>query len=234
MEETKIKKSQLYAGIIWIVSAIALAIYAVLLFSNSQIPGMGELVKFLSEIEDTYIYLAAFISVFIEGLYFIGSFFPGASLVIIIAIISGASGYGVFLTTILLIFIGWSLAGMVNIYFAKVYRNKIIKTLHSDEYHVKDRVLATWFPAFRSSYEVAQVVEGGNPMKVYISSLRVRFWATLFVGALALIVPLLFDIQTSSDRESFVTIFIVFAISLVVGIKKVRDYYSVKDEKMLK
>ena len=223
-QKTKIDKSQLYAGIIWIVSAIALAIYGAMLFINSNIPGMGELVKFLSNIDERYIYLAAFLSVFIEGLYFIGSFFPGASLVLIIAFISGANGYSVFCVTLLLIFIGWSLAGAVNVYLAKTYRGKILKLSHQSDYHVKDRVLTTWFPAFRSSYEVAQVVSGGHPLKVYLSSLRVRFWATLFVGALSLIIPLMLDIDKSSDKESFLTIFIVFCISLIVGIIKIRNY----------
>ncbi len=219
-------KNQLYAGIIWIISAVALAIYGILLFLNSEIPGMGELVNFLSTFDKKYIYLAAFLSVFVEGLYFIGSFFPGASLVMIIAIISRTSGYVVFLTTLFLIFIGWSLSGIVNIYLAKIYRNKIIKLQHSEDYHVKDHVWTTWFPAFRSSYEVAQVIEGGHPIKVYISSLRVRFWATLFVGALALIIPFVFNIDNSSDSESFLTIFIVFCITLVVGIRKIRSYFS--------
>ena len=221
-------RSQLYAGIIWIVSAIALAIYGILLFLNSEIPGMGELVNFLSNIDKSYIFLASFLAIFVEGLYFIGSFFPGASFVLITAIVSGVSGYSVFCITLLLIFIGWSLAGIVNIYFAKIYRNRIIKLQHSEDYHVKDRVWTTWFPAFRSSYEVAQVIEGGHPMKVFISSLKVRLWATLFVGILALIIPLILDIDGSSDRESFVTIFIVFCISLIVGIRKMKIYFSSK------
>lgn len=221
-------KNQLYAGMIWIISAVALAIYGILLFLHSEIPGIDDLVNFLSHIDKSYIYLAAFLSVFIEGLYFIGSFFPGASLVMIIAIISGTSGYIVFCITLFLIFIGWSLAGIVNIYLAKVYRKKIVKLQQSEEYHVKDRIWTTWFPAFRSSYEVAQVMEGGNPMKVYISSLKVRFWATLFVGGLALIIPRIFDINHSSDRESFLTLFVVFCISLVVGIRKVKIYFSTR------
>ncbi len=221
-----IDRSQLYAGIIWIVSAIALAIYGVTLLLNSQIPGIAELVNFLSHIDEKYIYVTVFLAIFIEGLYFIGSFFPGASLVLIIAIISRSSGYTVFCITLLLIFVGWSLAGLVNIYLAKIYRNRIVKLSHSEEYHIKDRIFTTWFPAFRSSYEVAQIVEGGHPMKVFISSLKVRFWATLFVGSLALIIPLILDIGNSSDRESFLTIFIVFCISLIVGIRKVKNYYS--------
>lgn len=219
-------RSELYAGLIWIISAITLAIYGIILYFNSEIPGIGELVKFLSNIDEKYIYLAAFVSVFIEGLYFIGSFFPGASLVIIIAIISGTSGYTVFLITICLIFIGWSLAGAMNIYLAKIYRDKIIKLERHKDYQIKDRVWTTWFPAFRSSYEVAQVIEGGYPMKVYISSLRVRFWASLFVGGLALIIPLIFNIDNSSDRESFLTIIIVFCISLIIGIRKVKGYLT--------
>jgi hypothetical protein len=217
-------KSKLYAGIIWIISAVALAMYGVLLFLNANIPGMKELVHFLSTINETYIYLAAFLSIFIEGLYFIGSFFPGASLVMIVAVISGESGYVVFCTTLLLIFIGWSLAGMVNIYLANIYRNRIALPHRSEEYHVKDRIWTTWFPAFRSSYEVAQIIEGGNPVKVCISSLKVRFWTTLFLGGLAFVVSLIVDINTLSDRESFLSIFFVFCISLVVGLKKIRSY----------
>jgi len=225
-EEIKINKNQLYAGMIWIVSAITLAIYGVMLFFNTNIPGMEELVKFLSNIDEKYIYLVAFISIFIEGLYFIGSFFPGASLVLIITVISRTSGYDVFLITLFLIFIGWSLAGALNIYFARTYRNKILKLDSSDNYHVNDRIWTTWFPAFRSSYEVAQVVSGGHPLKVYASSFRVRFWATLLVGCLALIIPLVFDIDKSSDGENFLIIFTVFCISFIVGIVKIKNYYS--------
>lgn len=199
-----------------------------MLFFNSQIPGIKELVNFLSNIGDKYIYLAAFIAVFIEGLYFIGSFFPGASLVLIIAIISGTSGYIAFCITLFIIFIGWSIAGILNIYLAKIYRSKILKLQYSEDYHVRDRIWTTWFPAFRSSYEVAQVIEGGNPLKIYISSLKVRFWATLFVGGLALVIPLAFDISNSSNRENFLTIFVVFCISLIIGIRKIKTYLSSK------
>lgn len=223
--ETRVEKSQLYAGIIWIISAFTLVIYEIIILLNYQIPGLGELMKFLSEIDSKYIYLTAFLSVFIEGLYFLGNFVPGASLVMIVAIIGSTSGYVVFLTTLVLIFIGWSLAGIINIYLAKIYRDKIIKLQHSEDYHIKDRVWTTWFPAFRASYEVAQVIEGGHPIKVYISSLRVRFWATLFVGGLALVVPLIFNISNSSNRDGLITISIVFCISFVVGYRKIRGYY---------
>lgn len=219
-------KSQLYAGIIWVVSAIALLVYGFLLFNDSQIPGMSDLITFLSGIDTKYIYLSAFVSVFIEGLYFIGSFFPGASLVMVITIISGTNGYSVFLITLSLIFIGWSMAGMVNIYLAKIYRNKIIKLNHSEDYHVNDRIWTTWFPSFRSSYEVAQIIEGGHPLKVFISSLRVRLLAILLLGGLSLIIPLVFDVKETSEGDNFTVIAVVFIISLVVGIVKIKKYYS--------
>lgn len=81
-QEIKTDKSQLYAGIIWVVSAVALAIYGTILFLNSKVPGIAELVNFLSRIDEKYIYVAAFLSICIEGLYFIGSFFPGSGLIL--------------------------------------------------------------------------------------------------------------------------------------------------------
>lgn len=156
------------------------------------------------------------------------SFFPGASLVMILAIISGTGGYTTFFITLSLIFIGWSLAGIVNIYLAKTYRKRIVKSGHSDDYHIEDRTWTTWFPSFRSSYEVAQVIEGGHPTKVFISSMKVRFWATLFVGVLALIIPHILNIKESSNNESFSTIFIVFVITLIVGLRKIKSHFSSK------
>lgn len=126
----------------------------------------------------------------------------------------------------MLIFTGWSLSGLINIYLAKIYRSKIIKLQHSEDYHIKDRLWTTWFPAFRSSYEVSQVIEGGHPFKVFISSLKVRCWATLFIGIFALLIPFVIDINNSSNQENFLTIFIVFCISLIVGIKNIKNYFS--------
>jgi hypothetical protein len=219
-------KNTLYAGIVWIVSAIALAIYGTLTMLNAKVPGTEELIQFITNIEGKYIYLAAFVSVFIEGLYFIGNFFPGASLVLILAVLSEGGGLPVFLTTIFLIFIGWCLAGVVNIYVAKTYRSKIVKLEEREGYEVEDRVWTTWFPSFRASYEVAQVTEGGNPLRVFLSSLRVRIWASLFMGGIAYIIPLFFDISKTTDREGYISIIVVALISLAVGIVKLRDYYS--------
>lgn len=219
-------KNKLYAGIVWILSAFALGAYGILLLTNTRIPGMEELMNFLVTIDTKYIYLAALVSIFIEGLYFIGSFFPGASLIIVLAIISHVNGLSTLFITLALIFLGWCAAGIINIYTAKLYRSKITKLQHSDEYEIKDHTWTTWFPAFRASHEVAQVIEGGRPIKVFLSSIRVRFWAVLFVGALAFIIPLFIDIKQTTNKEGFVVIITVIIINLVVGISKIRRYHS--------
>ncbi|MEN9604569.1 MAG: hypothetical protein RJB39_254 [Candidatus Parcubacteria bacterium] len=226
METTQPKnKSELYGGIVWILSGLALAGYGILLFFNTNIPGMEDLIYFLTTIDRKYIYITTLIAVFLEGLYFIGSFFPGSSLVMILAILSQANGLPTLLITLLLIFVGWCMAGIINIYLAKMYRSKVIKLQENEKYQIKDHVWTTWFPAFRSSHEVAQIAAGGNVIKVFLSSLRVRFWATLLVGALALIVPLFFDIRnTTTEKEGFASIIIIILISVVVGVRKIRKY----------
>ena len=61
------KKSFDYSAIVWIVSAISLYIYCAMGFLNASIPGVEELVQFLSAADEKHIYIAAFLSVFIEG-----------------------------------------------------------------------------------------------------------------------------------------------------------------------
>ncbi len=217
-------KNTLYAGIVWLLSAVALIIWTLFVYLSPSVPGVDDLVKFIMNIDEKYIYIGALISVFIEGLYFIGSFFPGSSLILILAILSQFSGPVTLAVTILLIFVGWCVAGAINIYGAKVYRNRIAKLAKLEHYDIHDRVWTTWFPAFRSSYEVAQVAEGGDPYKVFLSSLRVRFWASLFVGLLAVVIPMFFDISNTTSREGYVISMIVAGISLVVGVRKVREF----------
>lgn len=219
-------KHDLYGGIVWVVSAVALIIYGTVSFFNVNVPGVVELISFLGSIEGKYIFIAAFVAVFIEGLYFVGNFFPGSSTVIILAVLSRINSLPVFLFTIILIFLGWCLAGIVNIYIAKTYRAKVIKLSHDDLYHVSDRVFTTWFPAFRASYEVAQVVEGGNPTKVFLSSVKVRFLASLFVGALAYVIPFFFDIKSAGEEEGFASVLVVAAISGTVGFLRIKKFYS--------
>lgn len=188
-QSEKLHRNTFYAGIVWIISALSLTTYGIIGLFNATIPGVEQMVTFLSSIDGQYIYLGAFIAILLEGLYFIGSFFPGASLVVILAILSQLNGHFVFFITILTIFIGWSIAGAINIFATKLYRSQIIKLKDVEDYSVKDRVWTTWFPAFRANYEVEQTIEGGNPIKVFASSMRVKFFVSIAVAIVTLIFP---------------------------------------------
>lgn len=218
------RRGVLYSGIVWIVAGTALAVYSSLGFFGVDIPGVEELLEFLLSLEHQYLYIAAALSIFIEGIYFVGSFFPGSTLVLILAIISQLENGAVFLITIVSIFVAWCLAGAINVYGAYMYRARIAKLAPLLEYDVKDRYLTTWFPAFRANYEVAQIAEGGDPWKVFFSSLRVKFWASVAAMIATLIIPLFIDVNQLSNEDGFVSVAIVAGISVVVGVVKVRRY----------
>src|SRR5690606_5925756 len=184
------------------------------------------IINFLLGLDTHHIYMGAFLAVLIEGLYIVGSFFPGASLVIIFAIIAQTSGFSVFAITIALVFIGWCIAGLLNIYGARIYRVKMLKREENVGCRVDDKLLLTWFPAFRASHEVAQVVEGAPLLNVLLSSLRVRVFAVLFVASSALVVPLFIDLKEVSRDESRLIVCIVIVVSFFVGISKIKGYRS--------
>lgn len=224
--DTKQNKSSLYSAIVWILAGIALVIYCVLGLLDTAVPGVEELVILLSTIDPKHIYLAAFISIFIEGLYFVGSFFPGSTLIVIVAILSQVSGPLVFIGTIITIFIGWCAAGAVNIYLAKTYRHKIARLPEQVHYEIKDRLWTTWFPSFRANYEVMQIAEGGNTRKVFFSSVRVKFWASLAAAVYVLIIPFFIDIKEVSNDEGFVSAVVIALISFAVGFYKLKMHFS--------
>ena len=87
------KKNKIYGGIVWLMSGFALLTYGILGLTQTNIPGVEELVSFVNSANGIYLYLAAFISIFLEGLYFIGSFFPGTSFIILISIVAQTGGY---------------------------------------------------------------------------------------------------------------------------------------------
>jgi hypothetical protein len=213
-----------YAGIIWILSSVSLIIYALLSLQNQNIPGMKELIDFLSDVDGLYIYVAAFITILIEGLYIVGSFFPGSTILVLLSILSQVGGVAPFVFTILAVFLGWCVAGIINIACAKIYGAKILQKSHNPAYQVTDRPWTTWFPAFRANYEVAQIAEGGDPYKVLLSSIRVKFFVSLFMlGSLALL-PLFLDIHELGNEEGIISVLAVAGISFMVGIFKIRKY----------
>ncbi len=219
------KKSELYGSFVWIFSSIVIFTYISFALLGGKLPGVEQLLDFISGINEEYIYVAAFLSVFIEGLYFIGSVFPGTTLIVLIAILSQTGGVAIFAITILSIFIGWSLASIVNIFFARVYKTKVLAQQQDDDFEVKDRLFVTWLPVFRANYEVAQVSQGGRPLKVFFSSLRVKFFACTAATIGIIILAMIIDVNTLSNEEGFATLAIVALISLTVGVTKARSYY---------
>ncbi|MEL6802819.1 MAG: hypothetical protein AAFO91_03435, partial [Bacteroidota bacterium] len=164
--ETK-EKTINHGAWVWIAAAAVIFCYGGIGLFGGAIPGVEQLLAWLSSVSGWQIYLAAFVAIMIEGLYFIGSFFPGTTLIIIITILSQLQGFGAFALTIFAIFLGWCVAGAINITMARLYRSQLREVESEDEFVVADQLLTTWFPAFRATYEVAQVVDGGSPLKVF-------------------------------------------------------------------
>lgn len=205
------------AGTVWLLSGTFLLIYSILGLLHIKIPGAEDLVAFMSTTEGWYIYIAAFTAVLFEGLYLIGNFIPGTTLILVTAILASASGPLVFMGTILAIYIGWVLAGVINIFFMTRLFSRLSHT-DSTEPAVHDHFFTTWYPAFRANHEVAQVASGIPRKKVFLSSLRVRTLASGAAALGALIAPHIIDIRTISNEEGFSTVFAVAIICLSVGL----------------
>lgn len=215
-----------YSGIIWILSAISIVIYATLAVKNKNLPGVEQLVDYMTTVSGVYIFVAAFLAILIEGFYIIGNFFPGSSLVVILAVLSQVGGPVYLLITIFAIFLGWSLSGIVNIFFAKIYHTKILNKVHNPEYKVIDRPWTTWFPTFRANYEVTQIVEGGEIYKVLRSSIKVKFLTSLVMLGIVSLLPFIIDISELSNEEGFASLFIIATINFIVGIVKLRKSFN--------
>ncbi len=205
-------------GLVWILSGLALLVYSAIGLSNTTIPGVEELVNFIRSTEGTYLYLGAFLAIFIEGLYFLGSFFPGSTIVLLIAIVSQAGGTAQFLGIILTIYVGWLLAGVCNILGAWVFSYRLTKV---DSPTLEDNTGLTWFPAFRANTEVAQITEGHRPLQVFWSSWRVKSIACIGAALYALIIPLFIDIGSMNNEEGFWSLLIIAAINFAVGGHKI-------------
>lgn len=217
-------KRELYGGVVWILSAVFLTVYGTLGVLNTPVPGVEELVRFLGTVDGRYLSFGAFLAIFIEGLYFVGSFFPGTTLVTLLALFSQVGGSTTFFMTIVMIFIGWSLSSVVNITLARTYQAKVNHQAVDDQFVIKDHLFTTWFPAFRANYEVAQVAEGAPPLAVLRSSLKVKLLACVAAGAGAFLVPYVIDIHSLSNEEGFVSLAVVATISMVIGVRKLRAY----------
>ncbi|MCB9814844.1 hypothetical protein H6784_05560 [Candidatus Nomurabacteria bacterium] len=207
---------KLSSGFVWILSGLALLTYGFLGLTHHNVPGVEEFLTFVNSASSWHLYTAVFIAIFFEGLYFIGSFFPGTSFVLLITIISQSGGITHFLTTILTIFIGWSLAGIINVFGAKYFYKKF--GFHSEILiKLDDQATTTWFPTFRANTEVALITEGHKPKEVIMSSLRVKMYACLGVIIYTLLIPVFIDIQQLKNEEGFGALGLIALISFTVG-----------------
>lgn len=219
--------AKLYSGLVWIFSGCLLLTYGWLGLTKTNIPGVEELVAFINSAQGLYLYLAAFLAIFIEGLYILGSFFPGSTLVLLIAILAQTGGVLQFLGVILTIYIAWLLSGLINIFGAKYFS----KTLHLDSKSldkIVDNTGLTWFPAFRANTEVAQITEGHSVKEVLLSSVRVKTYACLGMAVYAFIIPFILDIENRTNEEGFWSLSIIAGISFGVGGYKLYQYRQQK------
>jgi hypothetical protein len=205
------------AGLVWLASALFLLVYAGLGLSGISVPGVEQLVDFMSATSGSYIYIAAFMAVLFEGTYLLGSFIPGTTLLTVIAIISQAGGPFIFLGTILSIMVGWCVAGFVNIFIiANLVRGGHIAEIN--ENRVRDNILMTWYPAFRANYEVAQVVAGLPKFAVFRSAIKVRLIVSTLAAIVTLIIPLFVDIREIDNSEGFLSVLVVSTVCFAVAI----------------
>ncbi|MCA9354314.1 MAG: hypothetical protein KC877_02215 [Candidatus Kaiserbacteria bacterium] len=219
----KSNKDKLYSALVWIISGTALITYGALGLTKTNIPGVEQLVALISNAEGSFLFIAAFLAILVEGLYVIGSFFPGSTLVLFIAIFAQVGGAWQFAGTILMIYLGWLLAGIVNIlgarYFSRSFLDKI-----EDLKPIEDNTGLTWFPAFRANTEVAQITEGHSMSSVFWSTWRVKTIASLGAAVYAFIVPMFIDFQDISNEEGFWSLSVIAMINFAVGGYKLRQY----------
>lgn len=209
------------SGYVWVVSATALGIYALIGLSNVRVPGVEELLTLLDSASGWQFMAAGFVAILLEGLYVIGNFFPGTTTVLLLAVLSSVGSWWQFAGTILAIFLGWCVAGLLNIAFAyRLFRAG--KPLPEHVFIVHDNIWLSWFPAFRANYEVSQIAAGGNVWQVVSSALRVRFFASLAAAGLAALVAALIDLTTIDNEEGFASILVIASIMLIVGWSELR------------
>lgn len=216
--------SQVRSGLVWLLAGLAVTTYATAGIFLEDIPGIQQLISWLNSFVGWWVLIAVFIAILIEGLYFIGSFFPGSSIVLVLAIITQSDSWFLFWMTIATIFVGWVLSSIINIYFAKKYR---IET--NVDFVVQDKLLLTWFPAFRANYEVAQVVQGADPLQVFLSSVRVKIFGSTLVTLALVVLAEGVDVNQMSNDEGFVTLYVSAAIMIGIGLWQIRSYLKFKE-----
>jgi hypothetical protein len=206
---------------VWLIAGIGVCTYATIGILIDDIPGIQALISWLESLVGWWVLLAVFISIIIEGLYFVGSFFPGSSVVVLLAILSQSNSPLLFIATILAIFVGWVISGGINIFIAKKYVAEI-----TPQVSIQDYPFVTWLPSFRANQEVAQTVAGVAPLRVFINSLQIKFFASLFMAGVVLAVAQTIDVSEISNDEGFATLYISATVMLLVGGVQLKRYFK--------
>jgi hypothetical protein len=218
--------SKLYSGIVWLISGAALLTYGVLGLTQTNIPGVENLVAFINSATGNYLYLAAFLAIFFEGMYVVGSVIPGTTFVLIATILAQTGGVFKFLSIIFTIYLGWLLAGVFNVVFAKFLASHLTLAQPADA--PKEKPEVTWFPAFRANTEVSQITEGYQPTTVLWSSFKIKTYASIGLVLYSLIIPFFVDFNEMKNEEGFLGLAVIAIINFGVGIHKIRQHRQQK------
>lgn len=220
-------KNKLYSGLVWLFSGCVLITYGTLGFFGKNVPGIEELISFIHSAQGGWLYVAAFLSILIEGLYIIGSFFPGTTLVVLFAITAQVGGISQFAGVMLTVYLGWLLSSIVNVFGAK-YLKKAIHIDPESREAIVDNAGTTWFPAFRANTEVGQIAEGHHPKDILLSSFRVKTIATIGATAYTFFIPYIINLEARSNEEGFLSLGIIALISFSVGGYKLYQYRKIQ------
>jgi hypothetical protein len=215
-------KNKLYSGIVWIISGLALITYGILGLTQTNIPGVENLVAFINSATGNYLYLAAFLAIFFEGMYVVGSVIPGTTFVLIVTILAQAGGMFKFLSIVFTIYIGWLLAGVFNVIFAKFLSTHL--SVPEKTTLIEDNAEVTWFPAFRANTEVSQITEGYKARTVLWSSFKIKSYASLGLILYSLIIPFFVDFGDMKNEEGFMGLGIIALINISVGGYKIYQF----------
>jgi len=119
------------------------------------------------------------------------------------------------------------MAGVVNIVGAK-YLSHIFKLKTTTLEPMVNDAEITWFPAFRSNTEVAQITEGHSMRRVFFSSTKIKLYASAGAAVYALVIPFLIDIQALKNDEGFLGLGAIALINFIIGGKKIYDHTKQK------
>jgi hypothetical protein len=216
-------KLEIQSAWVWIFSSLIMLIYGSLGLMVFDLPGAEELTGYIQSIPTLYLIIAAFIIICIEGIYGVGSIFPGSSFAILLAAVAGLESIEQLIIILISIFLGWSLASVINIYSVKYLRKSPNSHINETSTSTKTHAWYTWFPPFCASHEVAETVRGMNPTSILLASMSVKFVATILMGIAAYFVPLMFDIENIESSDGFTGVIIVALLILGIGISKYRN-----------